>query len=134
MAIPLSELHDDHPFLSERHLATLATLDATGMPHLVPVGFTWDAGARLARIITRSGSVKVANLTADPRAAICQLAGPNWLTLRGEATVSSDDGRVAEAVARYAARYRQPEPRDDRVVIEIAVRSAMGRLPPVSAT
>ena len=39
-------------FLTERHLATLTTLRADGSPHVVPVGFTFDAGSLTARIIT----------------------------------------------------------------------------------
>ena len=33
-------------FLAERHLATLTTLRPDGSPHVVAVGFTWDAEAR----------------------------------------------------------------------------------------
>ena len=36
--------------------------------------------------------------------------------------------RVAEAVRRYAHRYRQPGDRDDRVAIEIAVERIIGRV------
>ena len=32
-------------FLTERHLATFTTLRRDGSPHVVPVGFTWDAEA-----------------------------------------------------------------------------------------
>jgi hypothetical protein len=35
---------------------------------------------------------------------------------------------VAEAVRRYAHRYRQPGDRDDRVAIEIAVERIIGRV------
>jgi hypothetical protein len=35
--------------------------------------------------------------------------------------------RVAEAVRRYADRYRAPNPRDDRVAIEIQVDRILGR-------
>ena len=35
---------------------------------------------------------------------------------------------VASAVAGYAARYRQPGERADRVAIEIAVDKVMGRV------
>ena len=36
-------------FLSEHHLATLTTLRADGSPHVVPVGFSFDASERLVR-------------------------------------------------------------------------------------
>ena len=119
-------------FVTERHLATLTTLRPGGTPHVVPVGFTWDADAGLVRIITFAPSRKVRNLTAQPeqappRAVVCQVDGRRWLSLEGPATVTDDSGRVAEAVRRYAQRYRQPGERADRVAIEIAVDRVLGR-------
>ena len=58
---------------------------------------------------------------------MCQVDGGRWLTLEGPATVTADADRVAEGVRRYAARYRQPGERADRVVIEIAVDRILGR-------
>jgi hypothetical protein len=42
-------------FLAEAHLATLSTMRLDGSPHLVPVRFTWDSAARLARVMTVLG-------------------------------------------------------------------------------
>jgi F420H(2)-dependent biliverdin reductase len=116
-------------FLTERHLATLTTLRPDGTPHVVAVGFTWDAEAGLVRIISFAPSKKARNLVAAPgsRAAVCQVDGGRWLTLEGPATVTDDPDRVAEAVRRYAERYRQPGERDDRVAIEIQVDRVLGR-------
>ena len=116
-------------FLAERHLATLTTARPDGSPHVVAVGFTWDAEAGLVRIITFAPSKKARNLLAAPgsRAAVCQVDGGRWLTLEGPATVTDDPDRVAEAVRRYAERYRQPGERDDRVAIEIRVDRILGR-------
>lgn len=116
-------------FLTERHLATLTTLRPDGTPHVVAVGFTWDAPAGLVRVITFAPSKKARNLLASPgtRAAVCQVDGGRWLTLEGTATVTDDPDRVAEAVRRYAERYRQPGERDDRVAIEIQVDRILGR-------
>jgi PPOX class probable F420-dependent enzyme len=114
-------------FLTERHLATLTTLRPDGTPHVVAVGFTWDPGAGLARVITDGGSRKVAHARATGRAVVAQVDGPRWLALEGAATVSSDPARVAEAVQRYAARYREPRVNPTRVVIEIVVDRVLGR-------
>jgi len=116
-------------FLAERHLATLTTLRPDGSPHVVAVGFTWDPVAGLVRIITFAPSRKARNLLAAPgsRAAVCQVDGGRWLTLEGPATVTDEPERVAEAVRRYATRYRQPGERADRVAIEIAVDRVLGR-------
>ena len=48
-------------FLTEPHLATLTTLRSDGSPHVVAVGFSWDAAACVARVITFDGSQKVVN-------------------------------------------------------------------------
>lgn len=117
-------------FLAERHHATLTTLRPDGSPHVTPVGFTWDAGAGLVRIITFAAARKVRNVEASPggRAVICQVDRRRWVTLEGTATVTRDPDRVAEGVRRYAGRYRTPSDRPDRVVIEIAVDRAIDRV------
>jgi PPOX class probable F420-dependent enzyme len=116
-------------FTRERRLATLTTLRPDGTPHVVPVGFTWDAGPGLVRVITFAPSRKARNVAASPggRAVVCQVDGARWLSFEGVATVSDDPARVAEAVRRYAERYRQPKERPDRVAIEIAVDRVLGR-------
>ena len=113
-------------FLAERHLATLTTLRADGSPHVVAVGFSYDSDARLVRVITFAGSVKAANARRGGRAAACQIDGRRWLTLEGIVSVTDEADRVAAAVAGYAARYRQPGERADRVAIEIAVDKIIG--------
>ena len=113
-------------FLGEYHLASLTTLRADGSPHVVPVGFSYDPDERLVRIITRSGSQKVANARRGGRAAVSQVDGARWLTLEGEVSVSDDPERIAAAVAGYAARYRQPSESPTRVAIEIGVDRILG--------
>lgn len=108
-------------FLAERHLATLTTLRADGSPHVVPVGFTWDADRGVARVITFAGAAKAANAGGGGRAAVCQVDGARWLTFEGPVTVRRDPDGIAAAVAAYATRYRPPKLRDDRVVVEIDV-------------
>lgn len=116
-------------FLTERHLATLTTRRPDGDPQVTPVGVTYDAEANLARVITWATSFKAMTLAADPgqQVAVCQVDGGRWLTIYGPATVTGEPEPVAEAVRRYAERYRQPKQRDDRVVIEIAVDRIVGR-------
>lgn len=130
MALDPHHLPDEvTAFLNERHLATLTTLRPDGSPHVVAVGFTWDPDTRLVRVITFAPSRKARNLVATPgsRAAVCQVDGGRWLTLEGTATVTDEPAAVAEAVRRYAGRYRQPGDRADRVAIEIAVDRVLGR-------
>ncbi len=117
-------------FLAERHLATLTTLRPDGTPHVVAVGFTWDADARRVRVITDGASKKAHNVRdGSPRAVVAQVDGRRWLSLEGVPEVSDDPERVADAVRRYGERYRQPRDNPTRVVIEIAVDRVLGSVP-----
>lgn len=113
-------------FVAERHLATVTTLRPDGSPHVTPAGFTWDDEAHLARVICSGTSRKARNVAAGGRVAVCQFEGRHWLTLEGHGRVVTDAGAVADAVARYAVRYRQPRVNPARVVIEIAVDRILG--------
>ncbi|ADJ43310.1 nitrilase/cyanide hydratase and apolipoprotein N-acyltransferase [Amycolatopsis mediterranei S699] len=117
-------------FWTERHLATLTTVRPDGTPHVVAVGVTVDFEAGLARVITFAPSVKARLVrAAGPDGipvAVCQLDGPRWSTLEGRAVLREDPESVRDAENRYAARYRQPKPNPQRVVIEIAVTRVLG--------
>jgi F420H(2)-dependent biliverdin reductase len=114
-------------FLTERHLATLTTLRPDGTPHVVPVGVTYDAPTRTARVITSGTSAKARHVReGKARVAVCQVDGRRWTTLEGTAVVREDALSVADAVERYAQRYRQPRENPARVVIEISVDRVLG--------
>ncbi|HEY3545847.1 MAG TPA: TIGR03618 family F420-dependent PPOX class oxidoreductase [Propionicimonas sp.] len=123
---------EQHVFVTERHLATLTTLRADGSPHVVPVGFTWDADLGLLRITTRDGSAKVRNieraadLAGGARAAVCQVDGGRWLTFEGRIGVSREPDEIADAVRRYAVRYRQLEFDARRIVLRLTVDRVLG--------
>jgi PPOX class probable F420-dependent enzyme len=113
-------------FAAERHLATLTTLRADGSPHVVPVGFTWDAEAGVARVIASRSSVKVRHARAGRRAVLCSVDGRRWLALEGPTRVHEDPEAVRDAEERYAVRYRPPRPNPERVVLEVRVDRALG--------
>ena len=114
-------------FLTERHLATLTTLRPDGTPHVVPVGVTYDPATGTARVITSGTSAKARHVRSGrQRVAVCQVDGRRWVTLEGTAVVRDDPAAVADAVARYAQRYRQPRENPARVVIEISVDRVLG--------
>lgn len=119
---------DHATFWSEYRLCMLATPRRDGSTHLVPVGATYDAEAGIVRVIASGTSAKARMLAARPgtRVSLSQVDGRWWTTIEGPATVSSDPEHVAEAVRRYAERYRQPRPNPARVVIEIVVERTMG--------
>lgn len=114
-------------FLAENRVCTLTTLRPDGSPHVVPVRFTWDGEAGLARVMTVGTRRKARNLLVNPgsRASVCQVVGPRWVTLEGPATVSDDPLRVAEGALWYSKRYWSPPNPPGLVVIEIAVDRVM---------
>ena len=114
-------------FLTERHLATLTTLRRDGSPHVVPVGFTYEPQARIARVITSGDSVKAGNAArAGALGALCQVDRGRWITLSGGLRVDTDPAAVADAVRRYAQRYRQPRENPKRVVLIMEVTGLLG--------
>ncbi len=132
MALDIDALDDSVlAFLAERHLATLTTLRTDGSPHVVAVGFSYDAEAKVARIITWAASQKAVNAgrmqAAGQRAAVCQVDGGRWLSLEGPARLVTDSDGVQAGIDGYAERYQQPKERDDRAVIEIDVDRILGR-------
>jgi PPOX class probable F420-dependent enzyme len=114
-------------FWTERHLCTLTTLRADGSPHVVAVGATWDPAAGLARVISSATSAHVRHVrNGQERVAVCQVDGARWVTVEGVAEVRDDPESVAEAVRRYAERYRMPRPNPSRVAVEIRVTRLLG--------
>lgn len=115
-------------FWRERHLCTVTTLRDDGSPHVVPMGVVLDAQARVAWGITSRTSQKVANLRRNPVIAVCQVDGRRWSTLEGQAEVREDTASVAEAVRRYAERYRPPRENPDRVAIRLGLTGVIGNV------
>jgi len=110
--------------LRDRHLATLSTMGRDGGIHVVAVGFTVHDG--VVRVITMDGSQKVRNVERDPRATVAQVAGPQWLSIAGNAVIERDADAVALAERLYAQRYRTPQPNPRRVVIRIDPDRVLG--------
>lgn len=123
---PASLTADATEFLTERHLATLTTVRKDGTPHVVAVGFTWDADGSYARIITSRKSQKAINAARGGYAAVSQVDGARWLTLEGPSEVLGDKSDVTDAEHRYAQRYRVPRENPERVVVRISVQRILG--------
>ncbi|WP_404432021.1 PPOX class F420-dependent oxidoreductase [Microbacterium lacus] len=115
---------DGWRFVTEYHLATLSTIAPSGLIHAVAVGFTVSGG--IVRIITSDGSQKVRNVERDSRATVAQVAGPQWLSIAGTASIERDTDAVAHAVSLYATRYRQPRVNPKRVVIQLVPERILG--------
>jgi len=97
-------------FLSEAHIARIATVKKDGSPHVAPVWFLWEGGQLV--IVTYTDSLKVKNLKRDNRVAVViDISDPGkGVIVEGEATVSKD--RVEETTRRVSAKYMKPEELD----------------------
>lgn len=119
-------------FWTERHLCTLTTVRPDGTAHVVPVGVTVDLPTATARVICSGNSQKARLARAAGErgvaVAVCQVDGRHWSTLEGTAILRDDPATVADAEARYAARYRPPRVNPRRVVLEISVTRVLGNL------
>ena len=119
-------------FWSERRLCTVTTLRPDGTPHVVPMGVALDAEHGRAWAITSGSSKKARNIAAaGPEGAliaVCQVEGGRWSTIEGRVTASDDPAVVAEAEARYAARYKQPRENVARVGLRIEITRVLGNV------
>jgi PPOX class probable F420-dependent enzyme len=117
-------------FWTERHLCLLVTPRGDGSPHVVPVGVTFDIEQGIARVICSGTSQKARNVAAGGeagvRAVVSQVDGARWSSLEGRAVLRTDPDSVADAVRRYAERYRVPRENPKRVVIELTVDRLLG--------
>jgi PPOX class probable F420-dependent enzyme len=123
----------------------LVTLKRDGRPQLSNVDFAWDPDRRLARVSTRSGLAKVANLRRDARASLHVAApgGGAYVVLEGVVSLSPvagdvDDATVAELVDVYRAvqgehpdwdDYRRAMVADQRLVVRLPVERWYGWSP-----
>lgn len=81
-------------YLSEGHLGRIATVDETGQPHVVPVGYSYNAELDTIDIggIDFANTRKFRNVKAHPKVALVVddvRPGPGWspraVQVRGEA-------------------------------------------------
>ena len=114
---------NERRFLEERRIAHLATADATGVPHVVPVCFAIDFAAPGATLYITidakpkrqaSGGLKrLANIRANPAVAVVadrydeDWTRLGWLMLRGAAEILESGAEHAAAQALLRVRYPQ---------------------------
>ncbi len=115
-------------FLRQRHLATLSVARPNGRVHVSPVGFTFDQSTGTARVITSASARKAVHAAVAGRVSLCQVDGGWWLTLEGAVRVTADAVEVADAEARYEARYQAPRANLTRVALVVDVDRIYGRI------
>jgi pyridoxamine 5'-phosphate oxidase family protein len=89
-------------YLADGRLGRLATVDATGMPHVVPLGWTHNPALGTIDIGGRNfaGTSKFRNVVANPKVAlVIDDVLPPWrpraLLIRGHATALDDASDAA---------------------------------------
>ncbi|MCR3718133.1 MULTISPECIES: TIGR03668 family PPOX class F420-dependent oxidoreductase [Prauserella salsuginis group] len=123
-------------FLAAR-VATLATADADGVPHLVPVTFAVEGDTVVFAIDDKPKSTlnlrRLRNITANPRVSLLVDHYEDdwrrlwWVRADGTATVHDDGTDRMPAIRALTARYPQYEDSPPRgPVVAIAVSAWSG--------
>ena len=134
-------------FLAARRTATLATADAAGAPHALPVCFLADADAVYIAIDEKPKFgdprrlKRLRNIAANPQVALvadryddADWSRLGWVMVRGRAEILGHGAEYADAQARLKARYPQYREMalDGLPVIAIRIErvASWGRLSP----
>jgi len=117
-------------FLAEPRYAVLATIGASGTPHLTAIWYELEEDSVLMN--TAAGRVKHRNLQRDPRASICIVDGERYVTLSGLATLIDDQAQAQADDLRLARRYDGPElaaERDPAIALQqrVTIRMTISR-------
>ena len=121
-ASPSNAMSDEEVerFLSEPHVACLATNRADGFPHLSPIWFLYDGG--FAFFALAQARIHLGNLRRDPRASLMieldERPAHGWrapvrgVVLRGPVELIDDEATVTAYSDRIDARYLGSELHD----------------------
>jgi PPOX class probable F420-dependent enzyme len=121
----MPDVPDSHRDLLDAQVATLATIDAAGLPQLSEVWFLHEDGE--LKISLNTSRAKTRNLRERPGCSvlILDLANPyRYLELRGRARIEPDDDYAfADRFGRkYGADLRVHDaPGESRVVVTVDV-------------
>lgn len=115
-------------------VARLATVDADGRPHVVPICFVIDADLLYTAVDEKPKSTRALrrldNIRANPWVEVVidhyeeEWSHLWWVRLRGRARVVDHDDRALELLQAKYPQYRDAPPRGPFVVVEIESRSS----------
>jgi PPOX class probable F420-dependent enzyme len=110
---------EDRAFIDAHRVARLATADAGGAPHIVPICFVVDAESLYLTIDKKPKSgdplklKRLRNITDNPQACVIidryddDWSSLGWVMLQGRAEIISGGDEHAAAQAGLKARYSQ---------------------------
>lgn len=99
-------------YLNEKHIASMATLNADGSAHQTPIWYMYEGG--LLYMISGNYGVKLHNIRRDPRVAV-SITGPEqpytYVIIEGTARIVAEDieGPTTSMCIRYMGQERGPE-------------------------
>jgi PPOX class probable F420-dependent enzyme len=126
--------HEIHARLEAARIARLATIDADGRPHMVPICFVWDGSCLHSAIDRKPKSVaptrltRLKNIEETPHVALLiDEYDEDWTRLwyvliRGEAELVTDAAERKRAIERLRVKYPQYDTKmlaDDAQVLRI---------------
>jgi PPOX class probable F420-dependent enzyme len=126
------ELSRASDFVRQNHRAVMHTFRRDGQPQLSPVTVGVDAEGRLI-VSTRETSVKVRNLSRNPRVSLCVFTEGffgDWIQVDGTATLLHLPEAMQPLVEYYRSisgehpdwdDYREAMVRDQRLLVQIDV-------------
>lgn len=91
-------------FMNKQWLASFATVDEKGAPHVVPVFFTYDDG----KVYVQTGrkSVKVRNVSRNSNASVAVYSGEEAVIIRGKASIFSDPMDFKKRTQEHIMKYK----------------------------
>jgi PPOX class probable F420-dependent enzyme len=100
-------------YLSRRLLGRMATMRASGYPHVTPIWFVWD-GTQFHHTLG-AGRTHLRNLANNPRMGLVVdedwrleqglAAGARSITVHGDATLSQDPGLIRDITHKALVKY-----------------------------
>jgi PPOX class probable F420-dependent enzyme len=114
-------------------VAHLATVEADGRPHVVPICFALDGDTLYTAVDEKPKSTRrlkrLANIAANPQVEIVVDEWDEdwsrlwWIRLSGRARVVEHDARALELLQEKYPQYQEQPPQGPFVVVEIDSRS-----------
>ena len=100
---------EQRAFLQEKHFAVLATVNASGTPHLRVMWYLLDGDEIVFN--TKAGRAKESNLARDARVSLLVYddGGYKYIRIDGRVTTITDPVTAHRDIARLAVRYSGQE-------------------------
>ena len=104
-------------YLSASHIAVIATINRSGMPHLTPNWYRYDGN--VLRFVTTTERLKYFNLKRDQRISVCIYDPPSashYVVMYGTAAftdASTSDQDTWDNIRLIVSRYVAPDRVDD---------------------